>query len=105
MSTNAAWWLTLALGLVVAIVAVVLLEIFYRKVRAIEHGSLAIWNMGKEVARNTATTWMLSQTPERLDRLTEEALRHDALLTGALAGAGAGSGAGSSAPASVQGST
>lgn len=90
MSTNTAWWITLGLGLIVAIVAVVLLEIFYRKVRAIEAGSLAIWNMGKEVARNTATTWMLAQTPERLDRLTEEALRHDALLTTVLAGAGIG---------------
>ena len=90
MSTNTAWWITLGLGLIVAIVAVVLLEIFYRKVRAIEAGSLAIWNMGKEVARNTATTWMLAQTPERLDRLTEEALRHDALLTSVLAGAGIG---------------
>lgn len=89
MSTNAAWWLTLGLGLVVAVVAVVLLETFYRKVRAVEAGSGAIWEMGKEVARNTATTWMLSQTPERLDRLTEEALRHDALLTSALAGVAA----------------
>lgn len=88
MSTHAAWWLTLGLGLVVAVVAVVLLEIFYRRVRAIEAGTLAIWNMGKEVARNTATTWMLAQTPERLDRLTEEALRHDAFLDAALAGSG-----------------
>ncbi len=92
MSTNAAWWLTLGLGLVVAIVAVALLEVFYRKVLAVEAGTLAIWNMGKEVARNTATTWMLAQTPERLDRLTEEALRHDALLTGALASSGAPAG-------------
>lgn len=92
MSTNAAWWVTLGLGLVVAVVAVVLLEIFYRKVRTVEAGSAAIWEMGKQVARNTATTWMLSQTPERLDRLTEEALRHDALLTGALASAGTAGG-------------
>ena len=92
MSTNAAWWLTLGLGLVAAIVAVALLETFYRKIRAVEAGTLAIWNMGKEVARNTATTWMLAQTPERLDRLTEEALRHDALLTNALAASSASAG-------------
>lgn len=92
MSTNAAWWLTLGLGLVVAIVAVVLLEVFYRKVRTVEAGTAAIWAMGKEVARNTATTWMLGQTPERLDRLTEEALRHDALLDAALASSSAGGG-------------
>lgn len=92
MSTHAAWWLTLGLGLVVSIVAVVLLETFYRRVRAIEAGTLSIWNMGKEVARNTATTWMLAQTPERLDRLTEEALRHNDLLTGALAASGSPTG-------------
>jgi Flp pilus assembly protein TadB len=96
VSTEAAWWLTLGLGLVVAIVAVILLEIFLRQVQAIEAGTAAIWAMGKEVARNTVTTWMLQQTPERLDRLTEEALRHDALLNAALAGAGKGSGDGAS---------
>lgn len=80
MSNTAAWWVTLGLGLVVAVVAVVLLEIFYRKVRQVEAGSEAIWEMGKQVARNTATTWMLGQTSQRLDMLTEEALRHDAFL-------------------------
>ncbi len=84
MSQHAAWWLTLGLGLVVAIVAVILLETFLRKVRAIEAGSEAIWEMGKQVARNTATTWMLAQTPRRLDQLTAEALRHDAFLKSAL---------------------
>lgn len=86
MSTNTAWWITLGLGLVVAIVAVVLLEVFYRKVRAIEAGTEAIWQMGKQVARNTATTWMLAQTPTRLDALTAEALRHDAFLKSVIAG-------------------
>lgn len=85
MSDRAAWWLTLGLGLVVAVVAVVLLEIFYRRVRQIEAGSQAIWEAGKQVARNTATTWMLGQTSQRLDRLTDEALRHDAFLTSVAA--------------------
>lgn len=84
MTTEAMWWLTLGLGLVVAVVALVLLEVFYRRVRRIEEGSLAIWETGKQVARNTATTWMLQQTTVRLDRLTDEALRHDELLDSAL---------------------
>lgn len=92
MSTNAVWWMTLGIGLVVAVIAVVLLQLFYRQVRRIEAGSEAIWQAGKEVARNTATTWMLHQTTVRLDGLTDEALRHDAFLDDALAGA-AGSGA------------
>ncbi len=85
MSTEALWWLTLALGLVVCLVAVTLLQIFYRKVRRIEAGSDAIWETGKQVARNTATTWMLHQTTVRLDGFTAEALQHDAFLDEALA--------------------
>ena len=102
MSTNALWWLTLGLGLAVALIAVVLLQIFYRLVRRIEAGSEAIWETGKKVARNTATTWMLHQTTVRLDSLTDEALRHDAFLDQALAGGGAGNGEGP-APASAAG--
>lgn len=81
MSTNAAWWLTLGIGLVVALVATALLQVFLNKARRVERGALAIWNAATPVARNTATTWMLTQTSVRLDRLTEEALRHDALLS------------------------
>ncbi len=86
MSTHALWWLTLALGLVVSVIAVVLLHTFYLQVRRIERGADAIWEAGKQVARNTATSWMLHQTTVRLDGLTEEALRHDALLDDVLAG-------------------
>ena len=104
MSTNALWWLTLGLGLAVALIAVVLLQIFYRLVRRIEAGSEAIWETGKKVARNTATTWMLHQTTVRLDSLTDEALRHDAFLDEAMAASGAGNGAGNGeTPASASG--
>ena len=88
MSTHSLWWLTLGLGLVVALVAVALLQIMYRKVRRIESGAEAIWETGKQVARNTATTWMLHQTTVRLDVFTDEALQHDAFLDDALAEAG-----------------
>ncbi len=86
MSTNALWWMTLGLGLVVSIVAVVLLHMFLLQLRRIDRGSAAIWEAGKQVARNTATSWMLHQTTLRLDGLTEEALRHDAFLDDVLAG-------------------
>lgn len=87
MTNDGAWWLTLALGLVVALVAVALLQIFLNKVRRVEQGAQAIWDSATPVARNTATTWMLTQTTVRLDRLTEEALKHDALLTAVQASA------------------
>lgn len=84
MTTHTLWWITLGVGLVVALVAIVLLQLFLNQVRRVERGSLEVWETATTVARNTATTWMLAQTPVRLDRLTEEALRHDAFLKQAL---------------------
>jgi hypothetical protein len=80
MSTHALWWVTLGIGLIVALAATTLLQLFLNQVKRVERGSEAVWEAAKPVARNTATTWMLTQTTVRLDRLTEEALRHDALL-------------------------
>jgi hypothetical protein len=88
MSTNALWWITLGLGLVVSAVAVVLLQLFLRQVRRVEHGASMIWKAGKEVARNTATTWQFDPTSEQLDRLAEEAERHDRVLRGGADGGG-----------------
>jgi len=82
MSTNGYWAISLLLGLVVAVVAVVLLQLFLNRLRRIERGAAAIWESGKLVARNTATTWMLGTTSDKLDALTAEALRHDAFLRG-----------------------
>ena len=82
MSTNEYWATSLGLGLVVAVVAVVLLQIFLNHVRRIERGAEAIWGAGKAVARNTATTWLLHTTSDKLDALTAEALRHDDFLRG-----------------------
>ncbi len=81
MSTNAYWGITLLLGLVVAVVAVVLLQIFLHQVRRIERGAEAIWTAGKLVAQNTATTWLLADTSAGLDALIDEAGRHIELLS------------------------
>jgi len=81
MSDEAYWFLSLGLGLVVAVVAVVLLETFLRQVHRIERGAGLVWQAGKEVARNTATTWLLPETSKRLDLLTDEAMQHVSLLT------------------------
>lgn len=81
MTTNSYWLLCLGLGLVVAVVAVVLLQLFLNQVLRIEKGAGLVWQAGKEVARNTATTWLLPETSRRLDVLTEEAMQHVALLS------------------------
>jgi len=81
VSDHGYWWLALGLGLVVAVVAVLLLELFLRQVHRIETGAGLVWTAGKQVARNTATTWLLSETSDRLDLLTAEAGKHVALLS------------------------
>lgn len=80
MSDEGYWFLALGLGLVVAVVAVLLLETFLRQVHRIERGAGAVWAAGKQVAANTSTTWLLAETSGRLDLLTEEAMRHVELL-------------------------
>lgn len=89
MSTEAWWAVTLGLGLVVAVVAVVLLQIFLSRLHRIEHNAEQIWHTGKLVAQNTATTWQLGVTAERLESLTEEAVLHQQLLAGETTTSGA----------------
>jgi hypothetical protein len=74
------WWVALALGAVVALVLVVLLQLLLNRVREVEQGAARVWHHGKLVARNTATAWMIGQTADSLDRLEEEAGRHAQLL-------------------------
>ena len=77
------WWITLGIGLVVAIVVTILLHLLYRAVVRIDENVLDVWNMGKQVARNTATTWILGQTPRIAEEIKEEALKHAEFLEGA----------------------
>ncbi len=84
MSPDAYWWLALGLGLLAAVIATILLQLFYRQLRRIERDSLAVWETGKQVASNTATTWLLGDISAGLDQLITEAGRHDRLLRGAV---------------------
>lgn len=80
--TQTLWWITLAVGLVVAVVVVVLLELLLRAVEQVRANVISLWNTATTVARNTATTWQLGTTAEALEQVKAEALRHDALLSG-----------------------
>jgi hypothetical protein len=75
------WWITLGVGLVVALVVVALLQFLLRAVERIERNVVELWQTATTVARNTATTWLLGETAGTLDEIRAEALRHDALLT------------------------
>ncbi len=67
-----AWWLSLAAGLVIALVVWFLLEWLRRTVLEIETGVSAVWTMGKRLAQNTQTTHLFGTTKARgVDLLTE----------------------------------
>jgi hypothetical protein len=78
-----AWWSTaLVVGLVVAVVVTGLLQLLLTRVRQIEQGADEVWRVGKEVARNTAPTWLLPQAAGAVEDLRDELDRHDASFSG-----------------------
>lgn len=78
-SVETAWWVSLAVGLVVALVVWFLLEWLRRTVKEVDRAVDDVWTMGKRVAQNTATTHMLSGTKELGVELLEEVKRHGEL--------------------------
>ena len=79
LSTNQTlWWVTLAVGLVVAVVVWVLLERLRRSVAEVDDGVGDVWTMGKRVAQNTSTTYLLQTTKARGIELAEELEHHRA---------------------------
>jgi uncharacterized protein HemY len=78
-SVETAWWVTLAVALVIVLVVWFLLEWLRRTVNEVDRGVDDVWVMGKRVAQNTATTHMLVGTKELTGELLEEVKRHGAL--------------------------
>lgn len=81
MSTDTLWWTTLAIGLLIAVAVIALLHLLLEAVRRVDENVSGVWTMARQLAANTATTWMLGQTPHIAAEIKEEALRHDALLS------------------------
>jgi uncharacterized protein HemY len=78
-SVETAWWASLAVGLVVALVVWFLLEWLRRTVKEVDRAVDDVWTMGKRVAQNTATSHMLLGTKELGVELLEEVKRHGEL--------------------------
>lgn len=81
-AAETAWAVTLAVGLVVALVVWGLLEALRRQVNRLADVFDEAWIAGKRVARNTATTHMLAGTKELGVELQAEVERHRALAKG-----------------------
>ena len=74
-----AWWLSLAAGLVIALVVWFLLEVLRRTVRAVDDAVSAVWAMGQNVAQNTQTIYLFGTTKARGVDLLDEVQQHAAL--------------------------
>lgn len=81
-ANETAWWVTLAIGLVVALVVWGLLEMLRRTVAEVERSVNDVWTMGKRLAQNTATTHTLGATADRGGELLDELQRHAAAQRG-----------------------
>ena len=77
MSDNqSAWVLTLVVGVVVLLVVIALLETLRRTVVNLNADLWSTWVNGKEVVKNTATTFLLKNTRNSGNELVEELGHH-----------------------------
>ena len=72
------WWVTLGVGLVVALLVWALLEALRRTVVEIDRAVNEVWTAGKKLAQNTQTVYLLNTTRTRGGELVEELDNHRA---------------------------
>ena len=72
-------WSLIAGGVVILIVAVLLLAII-ATARSIDKHAQDIWTVGKSIARNTVSIWMLDRTNQVAGEILGTALSIDATL-------------------------
>jgi hypothetical protein len=75
MSVTDLWWLSLAIFAAVVVVVAVLLGLIIAAAKSIDRHAGAVWMVGKEIAGNTVSIWMLEQTIGALRRLAESTRR------------------------------
>ena len=60
------WWLSLAVAAVVVVVVAVLLGLIIAAAKRIDRHAEDIWVVGKQIAGNTVSIWMLEQTKQEV---------------------------------------
>lgn len=69
MTTLELWWLALALSALVVVVVAVLLGLIISAAKSIDRHALGIWTVGKQIAGNTVSIWMLEKTNDQLEHM------------------------------------
>lgn len=65
------WWLGLAIFSVVVIVVAVLLGLIIATAKQIDKHAKGIWVVGKQIAGNTVSIWMLERTNKQLGTVVQ----------------------------------
>ena len=73
---QSAWVTTLVVGFVVLLVVIALLEMLRRTVLQLHDSIWETWVNGKAVVKNTATTYLLSNTRNSSTELVDELRNH-----------------------------
>jgi hypothetical protein len=68
------WWLLLGLATGVVAVVAALLGLIIAAAKSIDRHAAAIWTVGKQIAGNTVSIWMLEKTNEHMEA-TRDATR------------------------------
>lgn len=75
------WTIALGIGAVVIAVVIALLTLLLKIVVSIDEGVAEVWQTATQLASNTTTVWQINTTLQMLDKVKEEALLHDELLS------------------------
>jgi hypothetical protein len=68
------WIISLIIGSIVIVVVAVLLGAILAAAKSIDHHARLIWTVGKEIAGNTVTIWVLDTIRQRSDH-THDAVK------------------------------
>ncbi len=71
MDITQLWWLSIAIFAVVVVVVAVLLSLIIAAAKSIDRHAIAIWTVGKQIAGNTVSIWMLENTNEELQNISK----------------------------------
>lgn len=75
------WTIALGIGAVVVAVVIALLTLLLRIVQNIDEGVAEVWQTATQLASNTTTVWQINTTQQIIERLRQELLLHDQMLS------------------------
>jgi hypothetical protein len=71
MDVISLWWMSLGIAGVVIVVVAVLLGFIIAAAKSIDRNAAGIWTVGKQIAGNTVSIWILEKTLEKVDSIED----------------------------------